>query len=192
MRLLNLGCGATRPLEPWINVDSLYDVLHPGSPEREQLDKEKNYVNVDLRLSLPFLNESIDGILMSHFLEHLTLQESVKIVKEANRVLKKDGILRISVPCPKMFHDGTIAGQLDWGEVGWNPSHPLYYTKPYMEIALFFEEHKQVLEVEGLFCILYVSGFRNYEKSEYEMSKNKVMSELDNRQKFSLFVEAVK
>jgi SAM-dependent methyltransferase len=51
-------------------------------------------------LDLPFKNNSFDGILCSHLIEHLIPEDVFKLVKEINRVLKKGGIIIIKTPLP--------------------------------------------------------------------------------------------
>lgn len=57
-----------------------------------------NYMVYKAPDGLPFPDNSIDAINCSHMLEHLTREEGLKFLKECNRVLKPDGIIRIAVP----------------------------------------------------------------------------------------------
>ena len=81
MVALNLGCGIHYD-KNMINCD-LYE------------DK------IDVRLDaveLPFKTESIDEIMAMQLLEHISISDADKAIKEWNRVLKKNGILYIGVP----------------------------------------------------------------------------------------------
>ena len=81
---LNLGCGP-KILDGYVNVDkySYYkpDVIH---------DLEK--------FPYPFEDNSIDEIYSSHVLEYFDKFESLDVLSEWRRVLKKNGILRLAVP----------------------------------------------------------------------------------------------
>lgn len=187
MKLLNVGCGGNRPVkEPWINIDNLHAIFPDVTkPERINMDKEFNYLNADLRNGIPFENDSIDGILASHFLEHLDAQESLKFLRECLRVLKPSGILRLSVPDPAKFYKLTIEGCTDWGE-------PNNSGMSFMEMALFFNEHKQLVGIDALNCMLYTVGFKTWYETTSNATQLAPLADIDNRAVFSLFVEAVK
>ncbi len=56
---------------------------------------------------LPFDDGTLDFIHASHLVEHLSIQELYKFIREMDRVLKKDGILMISTPMlwPRFYDD---------------------------------------------------------------------------------------
>ncbi|GHV90776.1 hypothetical protein AGMMS50268_12790 [Spirochaetia bacterium] len=84
MKKLNLACG-TVILEGWDNLD--YESRTDG------------VIECNLTERLPYVNDSVDEILTSHFLEHLKLQtEAIPFLQECNRVLKPGGLLSIIVP----------------------------------------------------------------------------------------------
>jgi len=91
---LNLGCGDSS-IEGCINVD-----LHPGKYVNETVD-----LNV---LPWKWKDNSIDGIYISHCLEHLN--DTVNILKECHRILKPGGFLDIKVPHASCL---TAQGNLD-------------------------------------------------------------------------------
>lgn len=105
MKLLNLCCGANRPLsDEWVNLDQLRATLLPGTPERFHLDAETNYVEHNvLTGALPFEDETFDGVLMSHCLEHWPCEEGAAVMMECRRVLKPGGVLLVSVPDASYF-----------------------------------------------------------------------------------------
>jgi SAM-dependent methyltransferase len=55
-------------------------------------------------LSLPFEDGHFDGVLCLDVLEHINLLDQPRAVKETYRVLKKDGLLLLSVPNLAHFH----------------------------------------------------------------------------------------
>jgi predicted SAM-dependent methyltransferase len=192
MRFLNLGCGSNRPQIPlWTNIDNLHLVFpNPGCPERINMDREPNYLNHDLKERLPFNDNEIDGILCSHILEHMDIHEAVKLIKDCRRILKPKGILRVSVPDPErmlslqIYEDNN--GDVNWGEV--NP----HDDKSFLEFALFFYEHVQLISKECLSAMFYVSGFKDFRCCSFKFSCLKGLADLDNRESFSLFMEATK
>lgn len=83
MKKLNIACGG-RYHKDWTNID-----FHADS---NQVQK------VNILGGLPFEKESFDVIYSSHFIEHLSPAQAKFVLKEAYRLLKKEGILRIVVP----------------------------------------------------------------------------------------------
>jgi len=193
MKLLNLGCGATRPKDlSWINIDNLHAIFPDTSrPERMNMDAEPNYLNHDLNDPLPFESDSVDGILASHVIEHFTCCDALRVMRDWHKVLKSGGVLRVSVPDPKKMHQLTLDGadkdpMRMWGDP--NPFAPMGF----MEAALFFNEHMQLVTEDALKALFLTSGFRNYYVCDYMKSKLSAMGAMDNRQQISLFMEAVK
>lgn len=87
---LNLGCNGDR-LKGWLNVDL------PG------LDAD---IHHDLSIfPWPFDDNSVDKILASHILEHMTREDGVKFLSECFRVLSPGGVLHIAVPDMDKFID---------------------------------------------------------------------------------------
>lgn len=59
----------------------------------------------DITKPLQWQGNSVDAIFTEHVQEHITLIENIFFLKEALRVLKPNGILRICMPCiDKMIH----------------------------------------------------------------------------------------
>lgn len=72
---LNLGCG-TNKLEGWENHDADVDVTKP----------------------LPWGDATADFIFIEHCIEHVSYHQALGFFREARRVLKPDGVLRVTVP----------------------------------------------------------------------------------------------
>jgi SAM-dependent methyltransferase len=78
---------------------------------------------LDLTRPFPFQTASIDAVLASHVLEHLTVAEARSCVAEVHRVLKPGAVLRVAVPDldaviaaydprdPDAFLDGLLQGR---------------------------------------------------------------------------------
>jgi predicted SAM-dependent methyltransferase len=78
---LHIGCGENI-YRGWTNIDraALRGVDHA----------------LDIRLGLPF--EDVAAIYAEHFLEHLSLDHGLLFLRECRRILKVDGVLRVSTP----------------------------------------------------------------------------------------------
>ena len=83
MKLLNLGCGA-RFHSDWTNVDFVSTV--------------KNVLAHNLRMGIPFSNETYDVVYHSNVIEHFSKEEAPNFMGECYRVLKRNGIIRIAFP----------------------------------------------------------------------------------------------
>lgn len=82
MLKLHVGCG-TVYFPDWVNID-----LHGSNAD----------TILDLRGPLPYGNETVDFIYSEHFIEHLTVQEGLSLMRECYRVLKPGGVARIATP----------------------------------------------------------------------------------------------
>jgi predicted SAM-dependent methyltransferase len=83
LKLLNLGCG-NRYHENWTNIDFI--------------STNENILAHDLKLGVPFNDNSFHAVYHSHVLEHFPKADAVKFMKECYRVLKPGGVIRIAVP----------------------------------------------------------------------------------------------
>ena len=81
MTKLHLGCGPLA-LPGWVNIDNQ---RYPG------VDKV-----LDLRKGLPY--KDISFVFAEHFIEHLAYDDALKLMRESRRVLRDDGVLRLSTP----------------------------------------------------------------------------------------------
>src|SRR6478609_4023952 len=79
---LNLGCGDKFHAD-WTNVD-----IAPHDPR---------VLTHDLRLPLPFEDESFEAVYHSHVLEHIPRAEARRFIGECWRVLVPGGVLRVVV-----------------------------------------------------------------------------------------------
>ena len=113
MKILNLGSGTKVSKEKEvINIDwSLYLRIKSNfflrkaskfflSPDRlAKLNSMGDNILVhNLAKGIPFEDESVDAVYHSHLFEHLDKEIGFKFLIEIHRVLKRGGVLRISVP----------------------------------------------------------------------------------------------
>lgn len=196
MRFLNLCCGATRPKYPWTNLDTLRSSLHVGSVERTDLDSEDNYVDHDvLKGPLPFKDNTFDGILASHCVEHWDCHEVTHVLKEVRRVLSFNGVVVISVPSAsyfrKMHPRDTVENAVElFGEPIWLPDG----ETTFMGYAGFNRYHKQIISEDSLWCMATYAGLSVIESvdSTYHKTILDTIDPMMNRRKFSLEMAAVK
>lgn len=107
-KLIDIGCGRMpyrKELEPL--VDSYIGVDHPKVSKLYHSNIKPD-VLADAK-ELPFRNNSFDIALLLQVLEHVDAPD--KVIKEAARILKPNGVLVISVPFFYPLHDMPY----DWG-----------------------------------------------------------------------------
>jgi len=110
MKLLNAGCGSV--FHPsWINID-----LASLSP---------NIRTYDIRKGLPYPAGTFDACYSSHVLEHLSPEEACKLLLEALRVLKSQGVVRVVVPDLELMVR-TYLNALEQVEAGITETEPNY------------------------------------------------------------------
>ncbi len=84
-QLLNLACGAKVSLAGnWTNVD--FQSPEDGVMEMNILD------------GLNFPAETFDAVYSAQFIEHLTLEEGEKVLRNVARVMKPGGVIRLVTP----------------------------------------------------------------------------------------------
>jgi len=111
---LNIGC-SLNPIPGWINCDNSLTLRISRIPilpiflKKIGFISEKKYreikeikkmsvIFLNALKPLPFSDNSVDAIYISHVLNCFTRLETESFLKEAYRILKPTGILRISVP----------------------------------------------------------------------------------------------
>lgn len=161
MKFLNICCGSVRPQgEEWTNADCLHNVLRPGTPERINLDKESNYVEMDVTQPFPFRPNTFSAAVASHCIEHFDAQMGVFVMKQIREVLKPGGVLLVSVPDASYFRehfneDTAENAQSVFGE----PIHLPDGEKTFFGYALWNRYHKAILTSDALWCYFKRAGF---------------------------------
>jgi predicted SAM-dependent methyltransferase len=198
---VNLGSGLS--VAPgWINVDAsphaffskwprfalkiFYRISEPKKrhSKEEYCDILKSHIFVhhNVQYGIPFPENSVNYLYSSHLLEHLFKEDAKKLLKEAHRVLKKGGIIRICVP------------DLEYAIS--------FYQKRDKEIALnyffsnsksgYFARHKYMYDHDLLRQLLEEAGFANIKRCSYRESRIPDINVLDNRPEETLYMEATK
>jgi len=225
---VNLGCGR-QALAEWINLDVDFMIwLSKHSFLKRMLFKlglmskvtynmppYPSYVKRwDIRRGLPFKDSSVDFIYTSHFLEHITRQEALKILRECFRVLKPRGRIRVVVPDLEIFarkylgKDTMFFETLSWAVRGPTIADNFleylfsgWINKPQKRLNIFtrirwhYVEgvlHYWEYDFDSLSHLLRLCGFFNISRESFQKGKVPDIELLDNRPSESLFVEAEK
>ena len=177
LRRLNWGCGAAG--EPgWVNSDI---------KEGPRID-----VAGDILAGLPLADDTFDYTVSIHALPELPLDAQVPALAELRRVLKPGGVLRLALPDLVKGVDAYRRGERDYFLVPDEDASRLGaklvtqllwygYSK-----TLFVPDFVEELILRAGFSEVHHVGFRE------TASEHAGIVELDNRERESLFVEAVK
>lgn len=68
----------------------------PGTLYR--VDGDRVFTQLDISEPLPFADGSVDWVYAEHLIEHVTMPVAVGWLREARRVLRPGGVLRITTP----------------------------------------------------------------------------------------------
>lgn len=204
MRILNLGCGATRPQNPtWVNLDNLHQefriIGRDADAARENLDKETNYHNHDvLDKKLPFQDRNFDGVLASHFFEHFNAQIAVTLMEECRRILTPGGILVVSVPDAQYFRAVNPRDNKENSKELFDEQLTLENPhESFFAAALWYEQHMALFTEDVLWCYLVRAGFapsniwRGAPDGCGSAAAGEIRTQI-NRPRFSLIMSAIR
>ena len=158
MTRLHLGSGP-QILAGWINIDN---VKYPG------VDKV-----LDVTRGLPYKDASF--IFAEHFIEHIAYDAALKLLRECRRVLRDDGVLRLSTP------------NLDWV---WVTHYRLEMSDPEQVQACFALNraflgwgHQVRYNERTLRATLLDAGFADITRCEYGQSSHPELRGLERHEK---------
>lgn len=172
---INLGCGSVK-LQGWINLDR-----EPGAD-----------ILFELKTGLPFRDNSVRYIYSEHVLEHFTQEEGLFILKECNRILSENGIMRIAMPDLDHIIKKYLA---DWKDQDWLtwPEYEFIKTRGQMMNIIFsWWGHKYVYNEEDLRQQLQAAGFFHIVRVNRSESRFVTLQNLESRRDSLLVYEAVK
>jgi len=151
------GLAAAKP-----GKEVLAEKLHVGAGANRLLDWINCDLDMDLRQALPKPDESVQFLFAEHVVEHITPEEAWRFFREARRILKPGGVMRIAVPCVDLIakrHDERYRDFLR-GAIGGNGS-----KEEAVESIICNWGHRAVWTVDGLRAVLEGLGFRTSEAS---------------------------
>lgn len=159
MTRLHIGCGP-QILKGWINIDN---AQYPG------VDRV-----LDVTTGLPF--EDVSFVFAEHFIEHLSYRDASALMRECRRVMRDDGVLRLSTP------------NLDW--VWFTHYRPVGQMNASEEVQACFALNRafrgwghQFLYNEGtLRSMLLDAGFATAERREYGESPHRELHRLERHE----------
>lgn len=169
---LELGCGL-KAKNGFIGVDIHRQVECP----------------YDLRIGLPFKDNSISFIYTEHALEHLYYDEFNSILIECFRVLMKDAKLSIAVPRVDRLLKAYKSSDSEFKEAISYDYPPNLKTRLDIINYMFYmdQQHKNSFDEENLLAALKTSGFTNVKIREFDPDLD-----LEERKNDSIYCECIK
>lgn len=174
---LHWGCGQRR-LDGWVNIDGWRT-------------DATDYVH-DLRVKLPFFDQSVELIFSEHVLEHVEFDVAEKVLTDFFRIMKPGGRVRLIVPdlekCCRAYLniDKTWFTKIDAERLtAGDGLNQIFYS----------HFHRYIYDYETLALVLRRAGFSSITQSTHRGSVDGRLN-LDNdsesRSLVSLYVEAEK
>ncbi len=196
---VNLGSGL-HVAPGWINIDSSVKTLFARLPQfalrwayplatvndthsRDEfvtLLRDHRFVYHNLKYGIPLRDSSVDFIFSSHLLHHLYRDEALKFIREALRVLKPGGTMRITVPdlefIVALYLEGRREQALEY----------LFYSKgPRSNLS----RRRYQYDFTLLKDLMDEAGVRNVRRCKFGEGRVPDLDRLDRMSDETLFVE---
>ena len=165
--------------------------------ENIEWNKKNKIRYADATKCIPLQENSVEAIYTSHMLEHLSREGAKSFLYEAKKVLKTDGVLRVSIPDLKIYLEKySINEDADEFMTGIMVEAPSINTLK-QKIFLFlngYRHHQWMYDGKSLSKLFIEAGFRNIKIcAEGETTiENSTGLDLFERGKNSVYVEGKK
>lgn len=172
---LHLGCGGNR-MSGWVNIDT-------GGAD----------VNADLTKPWPFPDASARLMYTEHMLEHMTPTDGEACLREAFRVLKPGGVIRIALP--SVSHLCKLVAEGRWKEQDWLTWPQFSHVQTAAEMMnMVFRDwgHQWMYDEEELERRLRNAGFTDVTTQFYGHSVHDELKGLESRKDSLLITEATR
>lgn len=139
--LVDLGCDNPPPLlnrvapqmRRCIGIDSIVENKVTGNIK---------FIKLNIKKTLPLKDAAADNVTLLAVLEHLKYPEP--IINESHRILKKGGILLLTVPAPKSRPLLEFLGRIGFVRKEMIDQHQNYFTKKRLKVMAQKAGFKQV------------------------------------------------
>lgn len=126
---LNLGCGNDK-IKGYINCDKIKEV----NPDKV----------VDLEKKLPFSNDSVEEIVLTHVIEHIS--NLIPLMYELYRICKNGAIIKIRTPyfsSESAFSNVTHVRYFTWTSFDmFDKNHPEHFHVPNLSFKTIYKKLK--------------------------------------------------
>lgn len=158
---LHLGSGGRR-LPGWANIDitGLRNIIW------------------DLRKPLPLPPGSIRYVYSEHFIEHVSRDQALRLLRNCGHLLAESGVVRISTPNLRQLVADYLAGKpLPLQFEGWSPATPCALLNEGMRLW----GHQFVYDEEELVLLLREAGYGDIKRVGWGESEHAELRGLETR-----------
>lgn len=168
---LHLGCG-DRILPGWANIDIdgrgtlVWDLLDP----------------------LPIPPSSIAFVYSEHFIEHISRDDALRLLRHVRRIIRPGGVVRVSTPDLRHLAEDYLAGRLTKDLLGWSPPTLCRMVNEGMRLwgHIFLYDEPEIVD------LFHEAGFRTVRRVEDGASERAELRGLESRPiGGNLIVEAI-
>jgi predicted SAM-dependent methyltransferase len=174
---LNLGCGEVF-FSGWINIDL------------EDRRKANLLWNLTDRFPLP--DECCSFIYSEHVMEHFSVDDGLKILRECRRLLAHGGVLRIAMPSLEHCVEFYVKDSWRPDFMQWEELRGVKTRCEALNVAMRWWGHLWLYDREELHRRLGEAGFNKICDAEWGKSSVEEMCSRETRKETFLIVEAVK
>lgn len=215
--LINHGCGSVRP-KGWDNTDSSLNAFFQKAPILGKLMSQffgtvsynsHDVFYMNLNKKWKYHSMSVDVVYASHLFEHLDNKSAALFLKEAFRVLRSDGVIRLVVPDLYQISQKYL-DEYNSSEIA-NPSKDFLWAinmhvdgqykeagfikKLIARLQKYPHQHKYMYDSKSIKLLLEEYGFVDIRFDSYGKSKyiDKIIDVEGNKESYlSVYIEAKK
>jgi SAM-dependent methyltransferase len=126
----------------------------------------------DLRIGLPFPDESVNLIYAEHVLEHLSIRDLQHLLGECMRVLKPKGRLSVVVPDARIFVEAYMKGDASAFKekyCGYEFGLPYEARIDILNYIFYMDgHHRYMFDAEGMLALLRRCGFSSVNERAFD------------------------
>ena len=184
---LNIGSYIQMSSHGWVNMDRLEAL----SGFARNHGYKFMYYDATMQ-ALPFGMQPVDLIFSSHMLEHLTVDDGLKFLRDCYRVMKPGATIRLTMPDTDKLTELFVCGDLFELDDLLPPADAA--LMPSMKLFKFLADgHKTAYNWASLGPMLNLAGFKNVERKSFRKGHPQILREThESLPELSLFVEATK
>lgn len=144
----------------------------------------------DLRMGLPFPEESIDMIYAEHVFEHFSYRDLIFLLSDCYRVLKSGGRISLAVPDTRIWINAYCGSkELDLKKYCGYDTGLAYTSKiDYLNYIFYMDgHHRHMFDRDSLLTVLEASGFKDVHIRDFDPDLDQEV-----RKYASIYAEAFK
>ncbi len=142
--------------------------------------RDNRFIFHNLKYGIPLRDSSVDFIYASHMLHHLYRDDALKLLREAIRVLKPGGTMRIAVPDLELIVRLYLEGRREQAL-----GYFFYLRSPRSNLSRRYYQYDFTL----LKVLMEEAGARNVRRCKFREGRVPDLEQLDRLSEETLFVE---